>query len=56
MNPDQTAPKEQSDLDPYCLQYRVTTNTSQREEQTTKVVTGGGGLRLFFCFLFIHRW
>ena len=22
MNPDQTAPKEQSDLGPYCLQYQ----------------------------------
>ena len=23
MNPDQTAPWEQSDLGPYCLQYRL---------------------------------
>ena len=30
MNPDQTAPlTEQSDLGPYCLQYRLTKYTSQ---------------------------
>ena len=34
MNPDQTAPKwEQSDLVPYCLQYRLPKNISRREEQ-----------------------
>ena len=33
MNPDQT--REQSDLGPYCLQYK------QTREQTTKVLTGG---------------
>ena len=26
MNPDQTAPLEQSDLGPYCLQYRLPKN------------------------------
>ena len=41
MDPDQTAPKEQSDLGPYCLQYRLPKNISRREEQTTKVVIGG---------------
>ena len=40
MNPDQTAPKEQSDLSPYCLQYRQPMNISRHKEQTTKVVTG----------------
>ena len=29
MNQDQTAPKEQSDLGPYCLQYMVSKNTSE---------------------------
>ena len=41
INPDLTAPKEQSDLVPYCLQYRLPGNISRREEQTTNVVTGG---------------
>ena len=41
MNPYQTSPKEQSDLGPYCLQYRLPKNISRREEQTTKAVTGG---------------
>ena len=31
MNLDQTAPKEQSDLGPYCLQYRLSKNTSRRK-------------------------
>ena len=40
MNPDQTAPKrEQSDLGPYCLQYRQSKNLSRQEGQTTKVMT-----------------
>ena len=30
MNPDQTAPKEQSDLGPYCLQYSLPNNKSSR--------------------------
>ena len=30
MNPDQTAPKEQSDLGPYCLQYRLTKKNISR--------------------------
>ena len=29
MNPDQTAPSEQSDLDPYCLQHRLSKNRSR---------------------------
>ena len=32
MNPDQTAPKEQSDLDPYCLLYWLPKNISRREK------------------------
>ena len=31
MNPDQTAPKEHSDLGPYCLQYRLPKYISRRE-------------------------
>ena len=41
MNPDQTnhkkVPREQSDLSPYCLQYRLPKNI---EEQTKKDMTG----------------
>ena len=34
MNPDQTAPKrEQSDLGPYCLQYRLPVYISRRESR-----------------------
>ena len=40
MNPYQTAPK-QSDMGPYCLQYRLPKNISRQEQQTTKVVNGG---------------
>ena len=40
MNPGQTAHWEQSDLGPYCLQYRLP-NISRREDQTTEVVIGG---------------
>ena len=29
MNPDHTAPMEQSDLGPYCLQYRLPKNISR---------------------------
>ena len=54
MNPDQTAPKEQSDLGPYCLHNRLTKNTSLREEQTTKVVIESGGFKFFWVFF--HRW
>ena len=39
MIPDQTAPpKEQSDLGPYCLQYRLPKNISRQEEQTANIV------------------
>ena len=41
MDPDQTAPKEQSDLGPNCLQYRLPKNINLQEEQMTKVVTSG---------------
>ena len=41
MNPDQTAPLDQSELSSYCLQYRLSKNKSRQEEQTTTVVTGG---------------
>ena len=33
MNPDQTAAKEQADLGPYCLQYRLPKNISRRESR-----------------------
>ena len=33
MNPDQTAPKEQSDLGPYCLQYGPLKYMSRRESR-----------------------
>ena len=39
MNPDQTAPKEQSDLGPYCLQYRLPKNISTKESRQ-QVVSG----------------
>ena len=35
MNPDQTAPWEQSDLGSYCLQYMLPKNISRREEHKT---------------------
>ena len=43
MNHDQTAPKEQSDLGPYCLQYwlHLPKNLCRQVEQMRKVVTGG---------------
>ena len=41
MNPDQTAPKEQSDLGPYCLQYILPKYISRREKEITKFLTGG---------------
>ena len=37
MDPDQTAPLEQSDLGPYCLQYRLPKNMSRGEEKTKKL-------------------
>ena len=33
MNPDQTAPKGQSDLGPYCLQYRLSRYIKQIYER-----------------------
>ena len=41
MNPDQTAPRKQSDLATYRLQYMIPKTINRREEQTPKVVTGG---------------
>ena len=40
MNPDQTAPLF---LGPYCLQYRLRTQTEDRAED--KVMTGGKGVK-----------
>ena len=37
MDPDQPAP-EQSDLGPYCLEYRLLKNITKMRGQTTKVV------------------
>ena len=34
MNPDQTAPWEQSDLGPYCLQYRLPKNISRVDNKS----------------------
>ena len=34
IDPDQTAPREQSDLSPYCLHYRLPENISKRKWQT----------------------
>ena len=47
----------QSDLGLYCLQYRLSKNTSRREERTTKVLTCGlrvknNGLNAKFWFSF----
>ena len=39
MNPDQTAPNEQSELGPYCLQYRLPKNRSRQEQQMIKIMT-----------------
>ena len=44
MNPDQT-PWEQSDLGPYCLQYRLPKNIRGCVKHTTKVVTGRLGVK-----------
>ena len=35
MNPDLTAPREQSELGPYYLQYRLPKRISRQEELTT---------------------
>ena len=45
MNPYQTAHREQSDLGPYCLQYRLLINVyKQMREQMTIGINGGKGL------------
>ena len=53
MNVGRTVPKEQSELCPYCLQYRLPKNISKQEEQITKVVTGG--LRLNGILLLLKK-
>ena len=50
MSPDQS---KQSDWGPYCLQYTLLKNMSRREEQTTKVVTGG--LILLIAWMKVFR-
>ena len=47
MNPDQTAPWEQSDLGLYCLQYMLVKSISRREEQKTSHDWWAKGLCLF---------
>ena len=47
MNPDQTAPWEQSDLGSYCLQYMLPKNISRREEQKTSRDWWAKGLSVF---------
>ena len=44
LNPDQTA-REQSDLGPHCLQFRLPKNISRRGKQTTFMT---GGLKVNF--------
>ena len=34
MNPNHTAPMEQSDLDPYCLQYRLPKSIKQMADKS----------------------
>ena len=47
MNPDQTAPREQSDLGSYCLQYMYMLSKvyKQVREQTTIVAMGRKGVK-----------
>ena len=40
MNPDKTAPEEQSDLGSYCLQYRTPMHIIIRSKHTTSVMDG----------------
>ena len=47
MNSDQTAPLEQSDLGPYCLQYMLHKNISRRDEKTIKVVISGNMVNVY---------
>ena len=47
MNPDQTAPKEQSDLGPYFLQYRLPKNIIRRQ-----VVAGRKGFIFTYSIIF----
>ena len=46
MNPDQTAPWEQSDLGTYCLQFRLPKH-KQMSEQTTKLGIHSHWIALF---------
>ena len=43
MSPNETASKEQSDMSPYCLQYRLHKNISRQVKQTARLLTGGKG-------------
>ena len=55
MNPDQNAPQgEQSDLGPFCLQYRLVKNR-RREEQMTKDLTAGLRVNLRIDNSLIHE-
>ena len=37
-----------SDLDPYILQYRLPKYIGRQEEQTTKVMTGGKRVKIYY--------
>ena len=49
MDPEQTAPMEQSDLGPYCLPYRLFKHFNRLEKQMTFVAIGAlrGNKRIF---------
>ena len=49
MNPDQTAPKEQSDLGPYYLQYRLPKDRQTKDADDKSLDWGNKGF--FLCFL-----
>ena len=40
MDPEQTAPQKQSDLDPHCLPKRILKKVDRQEKQTPIVVIG----------------
>ena len=53
MNPDQTTPREQSDLGPYCLQYRLSKVCKQIREQMTIVLNGGKRVYRYFLSMLV---
>ena len=53
MNPDQTAPKEQYDLGPYCLQYMLPKSISRPEGTDTKVMTDGLSIDMFTVLIYV---